>query len=123
VWQNEGFEEAVFLGAQVAAKVIFVQDQGVSNGFLSRVQVCLSFASLPHLIFLSLPPLFSHFTPFTPLRLKQYPNITLHSTTTWDPAGSTRWVSRSKMQPVRFVSFALDYLKWRFNVGLGVEGE
>jgi actin-related protein 9 len=37
--QNEGFEESVFLGAQVAAKVIFVQDQGVSSGFLSRVQV------------------------------------------------------------------------------------
>lgn len=36
--QNEGFEECVFLGAQVAAKVIFVQDQGVSNGFMSRVQ-------------------------------------------------------------------------------------
>jgi hypothetical protein len=39
--QNEGFEESVFLGAQVAAKVIFVQDQGVSGGFLSRVQVWL----------------------------------------------------------------------------------
>lgn len=37
--QNVGFEESVFLGAQVAAKVIFVQDQGVSSGFLSRVQV------------------------------------------------------------------------------------
>ena len=36
--QNEGFEESVFLGAQVAAKVLFVQDQGVSNGFMSRVQ-------------------------------------------------------------------------------------
>ncbi|KFY21785.1 hypothetical protein V493_07135 [Pseudogymnoascus sp. VKM F-4281 (FW-2241)] len=37
-FKNEGFEECVFLGAQVAAKVIFVQDQGVSNGFMSRVQ-------------------------------------------------------------------------------------
>jgi actin-related protein 9 len=32
------FEEAVFLGSQVAAKVIFVVDQGVSKGFLSRVE-------------------------------------------------------------------------------------
>jgi len=30
------YEEAVFLGSQVAAKVIFVVDQGVSKGFLSR---------------------------------------------------------------------------------------
>ncbi|KAI9729632.1 MAG: Actin-like protein arp9 (SWI/SNF complex component arp9) [Claussenomyces sp. TS43310] len=37
-FKNDGFEECVFLGAQVAAKVIFVQDQGVSGGFLSRVQ-------------------------------------------------------------------------------------
>lgn len=32
------YEEAVFLGAQVAAKVIFVVDQGLSKGFLSRVE-------------------------------------------------------------------------------------
>ncbi|PGH23021.1 hypothetical protein AJ80_02936 [Polytolypa hystricis UAMH7299] len=32
-----GMEEATFLGAQVAAKVIFVLDQGLSKGFLSRV--------------------------------------------------------------------------------------
>ncbi len=32
------YEEAVFLGSQVAAKVIFVVDQGVSKGFLSRVE-------------------------------------------------------------------------------------
>lgn len=31
-------EEAIFLGAQVAAKVIFVLDQGLSKGFLSRVE-------------------------------------------------------------------------------------
>ncbi|ESZ90152.1 putative SWI/SNF and RSC complexes subunit arp9 [Sclerotinia borealis F-4128] len=31
------YEEAVFLGSQVAAKVIFVVDQGLSKGFLSRV--------------------------------------------------------------------------------------
>lgn len=30
------YEEAVFLGAQVAAKVVFVVDQGLSKGFLSR---------------------------------------------------------------------------------------
>ncbi|KAL1956669.1 hypothetical protein VTO42DRAFT_6919 [Malbranchea cinnamomea] len=35
---NVGMEEAVFLGAQVAAKVIFIVDQGVSKGFLSRVE-------------------------------------------------------------------------------------
>ncbi|KAJ5040522.1 uncharacterized protein L3040_006176 [Drepanopeziza brunnea f. sp. 'multigermtubi'] len=35
-WKN--FDEAVFLGAQVAAKVIFVVDQGASKGFLSRVE-------------------------------------------------------------------------------------
>ena len=32
------YEEAVFLGCQVAAKVIFVVDQGVSKGFLSRME-------------------------------------------------------------------------------------
>jgi actin-related protein 9 len=32
------YEEAVFLGSQVAAKVIFVVDQGSSKGFLSRVE-------------------------------------------------------------------------------------
>jgi len=32
------YEEAVFLGSQVAAKVIFVTDQGLSKGFLSRVE-------------------------------------------------------------------------------------
>jgi len=32
------FEESVFLGAQVAAKVVFVVDQGLSKGFLSRVE-------------------------------------------------------------------------------------
>ncbi|KAH9211418.1 hypothetical protein DL95DRAFT_341754 [Leptodontidium sp. 2 PMI_412] len=35
-WKS--FDEAVFLGAQVAAKVIFVVDQGTSKGFLSRVE-------------------------------------------------------------------------------------
>ncbi|KAK2629593.1 hypothetical protein QTJ16_000413 [Diplocarpon rosae] len=35
-WKN--FDEAVFLGAQVASKVIFVVDQGTSKGFLSRVE-------------------------------------------------------------------------------------
>jgi actin-related protein 9 len=37
-FKNEGFDECVFLGAQVAAKVLFVQDQGMSGGFMSRVQ-------------------------------------------------------------------------------------
>jgi actin-related protein 9 len=31
-----GMEEAGFLGAQVAAKVVFVVDQGISKGFLTR---------------------------------------------------------------------------------------
>jgi actin-related protein 9 len=35
---NVGMEEATFLGAQVAAKVVFVIDQGLSKGFLSRVE-------------------------------------------------------------------------------------
>ena len=34
---GSGLEEAVFLGAQVASKVIFVLDQGISKGFMSRV--------------------------------------------------------------------------------------
>ncbi|EZF34444.1 hypothetical protein H101_02023 [Trichophyton interdigitale H6] len=35
---NVGMEEATFLGAQVAAKVIFIVDQGASKGYLSRVE-------------------------------------------------------------------------------------
>jgi actin-related protein 9 len=35
---GRGMEEAIFLGAQVAAKVMFVIDQGISKGFLSRVE-------------------------------------------------------------------------------------
>ncbi|KAE8153494.1 actin-domain-containing protein [Aspergillus avenaceus] len=35
---GHGMEEAVFLGAQVASKVIFVLDQGLSKGFISRVE-------------------------------------------------------------------------------------
>lgn len=34
----KAFDEAVFLGSQVAAKVIFVVDQGISKGFLSRLE-------------------------------------------------------------------------------------
>ncbi|KAI9783024.1 MAG: Actin-like protein arp9 (SWI/SNF complex component arp9) [Peltula sp. TS41687] len=36
MWKEVGFEEAIFLGAQVAAKVVFVVDQGVSKGFMTR---------------------------------------------------------------------------------------
>lgn len=36
--QWKTYEEAVFLGSQIAAKVIFVVDQGLSKGFLSRVE-------------------------------------------------------------------------------------
>lgn len=37
-WKDAGTEEAGFLGAQVAAKVIFVVDQGLSKGFMSRTE-------------------------------------------------------------------------------------
>jgi len=37
-WKDAGFEECSFLGAQVAAKVLFVVDQGVTKGFLTRVE-------------------------------------------------------------------------------------
>ncbi|KAL4781761.1 actin-domain-containing protein [Aspergillus varians] len=36
--QHRGMEEAAFLGAQVASKVVFVIDQGLSKGFMSRVE-------------------------------------------------------------------------------------
>ncbi|KAE8351944.1 actin-domain-containing protein [Aspergillus coremiiformis] len=35
---GHGMEEVVFLGAQVASKVVFVIDQGLSKGFMSRVE-------------------------------------------------------------------------------------
>ncbi|KAI9886845.1 MAG: Actin-like protein arp9 (SWI/SNF complex component arp9) [Watsoniomyces obsoletus] len=37
-WKEVGYEEAVFLGAQVAAKVVFVVDQGLSKGFMTRAE-------------------------------------------------------------------------------------
>ncbi len=37
-WKEVGMEEAGFLGAQVAAKVLFVVDQGLSKGFMSRTE-------------------------------------------------------------------------------------
>ncbi|KAI4255649.1 MAG: hypothetical protein LQ352_002463 [Teloschistes flavicans] len=37
-WKDAGIEEAAFLGAQVAAKVVFVVDQGLSKGFMSRTE-------------------------------------------------------------------------------------
>ena len=37
-WKDVGFDEAAFLGAQIAAKVVFVVDQGVSKGFMTRVE-------------------------------------------------------------------------------------
>ncbi|KAF1836929.1 actin-like ATPase domain-containing protein [Decorospora gaudefroyi] len=36
-WKDVGFDESAFLGAQVAAKVIFVVDQGQSKGYMTRV--------------------------------------------------------------------------------------
>jgi actin-related protein 9 len=35
-WKDAGYEEAVFLGAQVAAKVLFMVDQGLSKGYMTR---------------------------------------------------------------------------------------
>lgn len=35
-WKEHGYDEAAFLGAQVAAKVIFVVDQGQSKGYMTR---------------------------------------------------------------------------------------
>jgi actin-related protein 9 len=35
-WKDVGFDESAFLGAQVAAKVIFVVDQGQSKGYMTR---------------------------------------------------------------------------------------
>ncbi len=35
-WKEAGYEDAVFLGAQVAAKVMFVVDQGVNKGYMAR---------------------------------------------------------------------------------------
>ncbi|KAF2111610.1 hypothetical protein BDV96DRAFT_614509 [Lophiotrema nucula] len=35
-WKDVGFDEAAFLGAQVAAKVLFVVDQGASKGYMTR---------------------------------------------------------------------------------------
>ena len=37
-WKEFGMEEASFLGAQVAGKVVFVVDQGLSKGFMSRTE-------------------------------------------------------------------------------------
>lgn len=35
-WKEAGYDEAAFLGAQVAAKVLFVVDQGISKGYMTR---------------------------------------------------------------------------------------
>lgn len=35
-WKDVGYEEAMFLGAQVAAKVLFITDQGLSKGYMTR---------------------------------------------------------------------------------------
>lgn len=35
-WKEAGCEESAFLGAQVAGKVVFVVDQGLSKGFMTR---------------------------------------------------------------------------------------
>ena len=35
-WKEIGYDEASFLGAQVAAKVLFIVDGGVSNGYMTR---------------------------------------------------------------------------------------
>ncbi|THW71092.1 actin-like ATPase domain-containing protein [Aureobasidium pullulans] len=35
-WKDAGYEEAVFLGAQGAAKVLFMADQGLNKGYMTR---------------------------------------------------------------------------------------
>ncbi|KKY14734.1 putative chromatin remodeling complex subunit [Diplodia seriata] len=35
-WKDVGMDEAVFLGAQVAAKVLFIVDQGLGQGYMTR---------------------------------------------------------------------------------------
>ncbi|KAK6532341.1 Actin-like protein arp9 (SWI/SNF complex component arp9) [Arthrobotrys megalospora] len=35
-WKDVGFEECMFLGAQLGAKIYFVTDQGASKGFVTR---------------------------------------------------------------------------------------
>ncbi|KAK6543394.1 Actin-like protein arp9 (SWI/SNF complex component arp9) [Orbilia ellipsospora] len=35
-WKDAGFEECVFLGAQLGAKIYFVTDQGANKGFVTR---------------------------------------------------------------------------------------
>lgn len=35
-WKEVGYDEASFLGAQVAAKVLFIVDGGASNGYMTR---------------------------------------------------------------------------------------
>ncbi|OCK83862.1 actin-like ATPase domain-containing protein [Lepidopterella palustris CBS 459.81] len=35
-WKDVGYDEAAFLGAQVAAKVIFIVDQGLNKGYMTR---------------------------------------------------------------------------------------
>ncbi|KAF3910437.1 hypothetical protein ABW20_dc0106434 [Dactylellina cionopaga] len=35
-WKDAGFEECVFLGAQLGAKIYFVADQGANKGFVTR---------------------------------------------------------------------------------------
>ncbi len=35
-WKEVGYDEASFLGAQVAAKVLFIADGGASNGYMTR---------------------------------------------------------------------------------------
>ncbi|KAK6341614.1 Actin-like protein arp9 (SWI/SNF complex component arp9) [Orbilia brochopaga] len=35
-WKDAGFEECVFLGAQLGAKIYFVADQGLNKGFVTR---------------------------------------------------------------------------------------
>ncbi|KAK5001157.1 Actin-like protein arp9 [Elasticomyces elasticus] len=36
-WKEVGYDEAAFLGAQVAGKVLFVVDQGISKGYMTRM--------------------------------------------------------------------------------------
>ena len=37
-WKEGGFEEAHFLGAQFAARALFIVDQGADKGYMTRVE-------------------------------------------------------------------------------------
>ena len=53
-WKEVGYDEASFLGAQVAAKILFIVDGGASNGYMTRTSYNVS-----HKFWLSKDPLWA----------------------------------------------------------------